>query len=211
MTVLKVMLSFQMLSFGLILIVILLIKWWRQKPLRDFTSKVPGLNKLPFIGSAYKLIGVAPEDIYETIAGWTKIYKSDFTYWLGSYMVLHIFDPKDIKTVLNSQSCNDKPEIFYHSYFKHGLFLENGEKHRTQRKTVNPAFNPTALRFYNPIINKNVTKFLETFEEHVEMSKVVDFKLLSQDFALETVVETMFGVDDIDREDRMNLVKGVDE
>ena len=158
MTVLKVMLSFQMLSFGLILIVILLIKWWRQKPLRDFTSKVPGLNKLPFIGSAYKLIGVAPEDIYETIAGWTKIYKSDFTYWLGSYMVLHIFDPKDIKTVLNSQSCNDKPEIFYHSYFKHGLFLENGEKHRLQRKTVNPAFNPTALRFYNPIVEMQLRK-----------------------------------------------------
>lgn len=122
-----------------------------------------------------------------------------------------IHSPKHIKTVLTSQSCSNKPEILYRSYFKHGLFLENDEKYKEQRKAVNPAFSPGALRSYNPIINKKVTKFLETFEDHVEMSKVIDFKIYSQDLALNTVIKTMFGVDDIDREDRMDIVKGIDE
>ena len=205
------MFVFQFQVFGLIVVALIIIQWHRQKELRDFSAKMPGFSGLPLVGSAYKFIGIAPEDIYENLSGWIKSFDSDIKLWFGPVLMINVSDTKDIKTVLNSQSCSDKPEIMYHSYFKHGLFLENGEKHRTQRRTVNPAFYPTALRFYNPIINKNVTKFLETFEDHVDMTKVVDFKLLSQDFALETVIETMFGVDEISREERMNLLGGVDE
>ena len=202
---------FQFQVFGLIFVVYLIVRWFRLKPLRDFAAKIPGYNGLPLIGAAYKFIGVAPEDFYQSVSGLIKKFDSICKFWFGPYLLLWIFDHRDIKTVLTSQNCNHKPEIFYHSFFKHGLVLENGEKYKVQRKAANPAFNPSALRSYNPIINRKMTKFLESFEDHVEKSKVIDFKLFSQDFALDTVIETMFGVDDIDREDRMNLVNGIEE
>lgn len=69
-----------------------------------------------------------------------------------------------------------------------------GEEYKAHHKQLNPFFYPTALQQYIPIINTKMQNFMKRFDNQLG-SNEVDFVSFASDFTFETILATMFGID----------------
>lgn len=109
-----------------------------------------------------------------------------------------LYNPEDIKTILNSDKCFEKG-IFYKFYFEHGLLTIGGDTYKAHRKAVNPIFVPSNLRSLIPTIDKRSIEFLDDYAEDFEQDNK-DLKIVASKFSYNTILETIVGVNGLDRE-----------
>lgn len=119
-------------------------------------------------------------------------------------------NPEDIKIILNSDECYDKPVMFYEKIVKHGLMSLNGEAHKHQRKALNPAFFPGVLKSFLPVLSSKVDKFLKSFDESLS-SEPFDLFHHTMEFTLESTLATLFGNEGMNKEERSEFVCTVDK
>lgn len=115
-------------------------------------------------------------------------------------------EPEEIKTILNSDYSFEKPLMIYKCFFSYGLLTTGGDINKLHRKRVNPLFYPTKLQSYVPTLNAKVTTFLKRFDsnlilEEIEMSEHATY------FAIDSMLATLFGIDDISEEMKENYLK----
>lgn len=115
-------------------------------------------------------------------------------------------DPNDVKIILNSAETFEKTQIIYGLYFKFGLLVMGGEQYKLHRKAITPLFQPETLKTYMPTINRKMDSFMERFDKRLEPG-AFDFTLLIMDFFLDSLLATMFGIDHIDEEVRMEFIE----
>lgn len=124
-------------------------------------------------------------------------------------MVL-VRDADDLKTILSSEECFDKMELFYRLMFDHGLLVLNGKTYKLHRKTVAPVFSPAQIRSFFPIIKQKMSNFVEHFESQLDPLKEIDFSSYSLDFALETFLSTMFSEDNVTKNERLKFIHAME-
>lgn len=100
-------------------------------------------------------------------------YKEGCKLWIGPFLYFVTQKPEDVKIIINSEDCHDKPLLEYTQTFSYGLLSMNGDEYRTQRKAITPLFSPKALRSYIPRINIIADKFLVDFDSNLK-SKTFD-------------------------------------
>lgn len=141
-----------------------------------------------------------------------KPFASSFKFWTGPKFYVVVRDPVDIKTVLNSDEAFDKIAIFYKQYLSYCLFsMEGGEKYKSHRKTMTPLFSATSLQRCLPILNMKTENFFERFDKAFDPKKEIEFSHLTMDFILDTILATMFGVDNVSDDERMKFVGDTDK
>lgn len=102
-------------------------------------------------------------------------------------------DPDDIKTVLNSNESFEKG-FLNHLFFKRGLFVDNGESYRNQRKhLIKSSFQPSAFRRHIPIINLEMDEIFKHFENKLSGNRV-NAKKITARFSTRTVMQTVYGL-----------------
>lgn len=156
----------------------------------------------------YKVDKKIISDFYENFVG-PNIRKKYDVVWLGPNFVSILHDPEDVKIVLNSKNSFEKA-FAYQFIFKTGLITIGGEKYKQQRKSLNPIFAPSNLRFLIPTINEKSDKFFNDYSNDLNMENI-DFKILISNFSLNTVCETIMGIDGSNKEVLKRLILNTEE
>lgn len=125
-------------------------------------------------------------------------------------MVLILKDADDIKIALNSPDSFEKAQIFYKPYFEHAMLTIGGNKYKLRRKTISPLFFPASLKSFLPVFNSQMKSFLERFDARLE-SKAIDFSHCAINFTFDTILVTMFGMNDIDEGIKEKFVHDYDQ
>jgi cytochrome P450 len=145
-------------------------------------------------------------DFYEKVMTKAACYDS---FWIAKEFVVLLNKPEDIQIALNSEKCFEKSSI-YKLAFKYGLVTEGGEKYKDQRKSLKPLFSIQNLKNQIPKINEKFKYFMDKNSYIIEGKDIpVEMQDLFSKFTLNTVMLTMFGIENYLSEDEMmKLIKG---
>ncbi|KIJ43541.1 hypothetical protein M422DRAFT_30822 [Sphaerobolus stellatus SS14] len=147
-----------------------------------------GVNKLPGPGRAPWLIGhmpvlMRPEQSGDADFLWTRLF-GYAVHIKGPFGrdVLFISDPKVIQHVLNTPRYKfpKSPDTRFRIRLVagKGIAWADGEQHTRQRKVMNPAFSPSAIRDFLPIIQDTsriaVSKWQDIIAQGLENATVLD-------------------------------------
>lgn len=125
--------------------------------------------------------------------------------WFGPILTFVPLKPEDIKIILNSEHCQDKPLFVYNQLFTYGMISMNGDEYKNHRKAILPLFYPKTLQSFLPILDGLMKKFLVDFELNLK-PETFDLKHDSMDFMLNANLITSFGIH-IEKETRKNFMK----
>lgn len=105
-------------TFAMIVVVlsITLVFWVLVKQLKrfyHFESYVKNLNSLypvvPLFGSAYSLMGKSSTQVCNDFVAFSKANETPVKLYLGTDLIVVVDEPEDMKTILMSQHCLDRP------------------------------------------------------------------------------------------------------
>lgn len=66
------------------------------------------------------------QEIYNEITKFCDAAPHPSRYWLGTILVVFVSSPEDMKTILNSPHCIQKPYMYEYLGVKNGLMVANG-------------------------------------------------------------------------------------
>ena len=165
--------------------------------LRRFPN--PSLFFLPLLGHAYLGIGIRPEKALQFAV---KLCRDDDPKMrkgaaiLGEWPVLVCFHPDTVEPILTSNTHIAKSFEYeiVKPWLGSGLLLAAGNKWRSRRKMLTPAFHFKILEESLPILNRNADSLVNAFlEEGMNGSKPVDILTYVTNFTLDVILETAMG------------------
>lgn len=185
-----------LLYFILAIIVILCIllelyKWQTNKKMRNF---VRGWD-WPVLGIAGFLIGKSKNDVFAAVTDMFDNQPDTVTAgkgWLGPILVVTIADPNDLKTVLTSEDCLDKPYVYRFLNSNNSLLSASKEQWKHDRRQLNPTLNKKMIHSYVPIFNEKAKLCTDII---ANAEGVVDFHRLFMKCFLDMNFATVFGCD----------------
>lgn len=71
-----------------------------------------GNRALPFVGNAWSLIGKSTATLFREITEVTKLNGTPLKGYMGPALIMSLDRPEDVKTVLMSSNCLDKPYLY---------------------------------------------------------------------------------------------------
>ena len=178
---------------------ITLVTWyvsflWSRRNLYKLAAKIPGPKGWPLIGVAFRFFGKDPKDILKVLMDITKDYDSPCKAWLGPKCFVIIQRPEDMQSVLNSQHCIDKSEIYQFFGARKGLIVAGGNLWRTHRKLLNPTFFVKVINTFLPTFNEKSKKMIDVFDRnYVGKTEFNAFEPISL-FILEALLSTTIGL-----------------
>lgn len=96
--------------FGIALVVKHIVNKWRME---SFTQNVPTMKPCyPMIGSAFQLVGKNSAQVFSMIVQAVKAHSTPCKAWLGPVLAIVVDRPEDVRTVLMSTACLDKPYMY---------------------------------------------------------------------------------------------------
>jgi cytochrome P450 len=132
-----------------------------------------------------------------------------FKAWLGPLLFFIPFSPEDIKIILNSGDCQNKPSFLYKPVFTYGLISMNGNEYKAHRKAAVSLFTWKALQSFLPSINEVMNEFLINFDTKLQPKTFEPTKQILN-FALNSTLSTIFGLK-IDQKYREKFVHDAQE
>lgn len=144
-------------------------------------------------------------DIYELIVKHMEGFNEGVKIWFGPFLMFFPRKPEDVKIILNSEDCQDKPLFFYRELFTYGLIAMNGDEYKAHRKAFNPLFSPKALRSYIPMLDDVMNKFLVDFDMNLK-SETFDLSYDTMDYTFNGNLVTFFGID-VEKSIRADFLK----
>lgn len=102
------------LTLCVILVITFIVKYILYKRhLESYVKDLPMLEPCyPIIGNAHEFIGKNTAQLFADIVQFVKTYNSPTKSWIGPVLTITLDKPEDIKTVLMSQTCLDKPYMY---------------------------------------------------------------------------------------------------
>lgn len=209
-----------LLLFVFVMAVILCVKleiykWQQEKKMRDFVS----VTNYPVIGYAGQIIGKSPLDLFNQI-------NSEFfnlpdsvvagRAWIGAQLVVSICHPNDLRIVLTSEDCIDRPYIYSHLNMDNGLLASPKTLWRPDRRSLSPTLNGRMVASFMPIFNSKAMKCCEiilsaTAGTNVDFHRVLLKCLLDMHFlaTFQTDLELQTEKGDVLYDSMMTVMKHV--
>lgn len=109
--------------------------------------------------------------------------------FLGSKLFVFLTHPDDVEIILNSNTHLDKSADynFFKPWLGDGLLISSGEKWRSHRKLIAPAFHQNVLKTFVDTFNENSLKTVNRLKkEHGNEFDV-------HDYMSETTVDILLG------------------
>lgn len=97
-----------------VLVITLIVKYILYKRhLESYVKDLPMLEPCyPIIGNAHEFIGKTTAQLFTDIVLFIKTFNSPTKSWIGPVLTITLDKPGDIKTVLMSPTCLDKPYMY---------------------------------------------------------------------------------------------------
>ncbi|KAG8041890.1 hypothetical protein G9C98_007194 [Cotesia typhae] len=174
----------------------LIIYHYRRLDLYRGGSKIPGLEPvLPIIGNAHLLFGETKNVFRKIILLLEKFKVSPVRAWLGHKLCIILFDPEQMKIVLNSPKTIERDELlrFFLPWLGTGLIAAPAQKWKVHRKLIMPTFNPRVLEKFTVTINKQCEILVNIMEPEIDKEEFDIFNYISL-CTIDIVCETIMGV-----------------
>lgn len=109
--------------------------------------------------------------------------------FLGYKLVVFLTDPRDVEIILNSNvHLTKSPEYrFFKPWLGDGLLISNGEKWRSHRKLIAPAFHQFVLKSFIGAFNRNSWRLVK------RLRKEVGREFDAHDYMSEVTVDILLG------------------
>lgn len=96
----------------LCLAILLALYLWKRR-LESYVKDLPGSDSTyPLIGNAHEFIGKTTVEIFNNIYTFMKTKGTPNKIWLGPILVVSLDRPEDVKTILMSPNCLEKPYLY---------------------------------------------------------------------------------------------------
>lgn len=147
----------------------------------------PSLRGIPFLGNLKNLA----DDPLMFLSSLGQTYGSISTFRLGSRLMYFINDPDYIQQVLQSnQFIRSKiTRKMLKSFLGEGVFYQEGETHRQQRRLMQPAFHRERMSLYAQIMSDQTALMVDRWHDGESRDMVADMMQLT----LEIVAQSLFG------------------
>src|SRR5260370_10200055 len=156
------------------------------------TTLPPGTRPLPYIGNLLSL----RQDPLGFLQQLQRIYGNMATIYIGKNPAVVLFRPEHVRYVLV-----EHPRHFSNrgvlqgnsedSNTSEGLLTIDGEKHRQQRRAVQPAFHKKQVEGYAAIMEQYTQELLKTWHA----GDTVDMSRAMQELTLRIVSKCLFSID----------------
>lgn len=97
-----------------LLISALLLKYFMHMSRMESYVKHLAINGpvYPFIGNAYRLLGRSSVDLFKEVTKFTLETGTPYKSYIGPILFIVLDKPEDMKTILTSPHCLDKPYVY---------------------------------------------------------------------------------------------------
>ncbi|KAI6218379.1 Cytochrome P450 4V2 [Aphelenchoides fujianensis] len=164
-----------------------------------YVSKIDGPLSLPLLGATWQL-----KWNINALAGqlrtWFFYYKGlgcDLVViWIGPIPLVCLMSPESVKVVLESNTVLKKGDEYYmiEKWLGQGLLISRGEKWRSRRKLLTPAFHFNMLNKFQSTHDKEAQIFVQQLETYAERGELFDAYPFLKRCALDIICETSMGV-----------------
>lgn len=151
-----------MLVAVVLLITVLAWIFVRYKRISDLVKNIPNVSSKKI--HLFKIKSSNTFDLYNEIS---NSYERIGKIWCGPMLVILIDHPDDIKVVLNSKYCLDKPEVYRFTGLGDGLITAREHVWKVYRKHFSHAFSTNALKSFVPVFNNTIKNLLDTLDKKV--------------------------------------------
>jgi len=154
------------------------------------TTLPPGPGKLPYVGNLLSL-RLDPLGYLQQLQ---RTYGNMATIYFGRTPVVLLFRPEYVRYVLVEHPRNFSNRGLFQgdeNSASEGLLTIDGEKHRQQRRAVQPAFHKKQVESYATVIEQYTQELLKTWHP----GDTVDMSRAMQELTLRIVTRCLFNVD----------------
>ncbi len=155
--------------------------WQLSRRDRKLGDLLPGPPPIPIIGNAHYFWSNTSHEIFTKAMNVSHNYGNVVRGYVGHKVVVGLTDPRDVEIILGSNSHIDKSDEyrFFKDWLGNGLLISTGEKWKTHRKLIAPAFHMNVLKSFIPTFNDNsrytvgkLSKLVgKEFDVHDQMSE----------------------------------------
>ncbi|XP_011692764.1 PREDICTED: cytochrome P450 4C1-like [Wasmannia auropunctata] len=122
---------------------------------------LPGPKTLPLIGNVSNVYHAFAncEDFMDLVLKFMEDYSSLCQVWIGSKLIIGIYNPDEVKTVLYSENCMDKAMLYKYIPLvgKMGLLTAPVPAWNRLRKMTGPTFSSDMLQgFFNTFVEQSI-------------------------------------------------------
>ncbi len=156
------------------------------------TMLPPGPRRLPYIGNLLSL----RQDPLGFLQQLQRTYGNMATIYIGKNPAVLLFRPEHVRYVLVEHPRNFSNRGVLQDdnnggFASEGLLTIDGEKHRQQRRAVQPAFHKKRVEGYAGIIEQYTQELLKTWH----LGDSIDMSRAMQELTLRIVSKCLFSID----------------
>ncbi|XP_057324592.1 cytochrome P450 4C1 [Microplitis mediator] len=160
-----------------------------------YCNKISGPKSYPIIGNILDII-VSPEEFWDFLRRSTRDYYPIWKVWLGIWPVVNIHHPDDVEVLLSSTK-NIRKSLVYdviRPWMQDGLLLSTGEKWRSRRKILTPAFHFNNLKEHLNFMIEHTDRVINEIKSGANDGVIKEVLPLLTTFTLKTICESTMGV-----------------
>uniref|UniRef100_A0A1Q3FRH5 Putative cytochrome p450 n=2 Tax=Culex tarsalis TaxID=7177 RepID=A0A1Q3FRH5_CULTA len=167
--------------------------WMQSRRYVKLGNLIPGPRAYPLIGNANMLLGKSHDEIMKRAIELSFVYGSVARGWLGYHLVVFLTEPADIELILNSYVHLTKSNEyrFFKPWLGDGLLISSGDKWKSHRKLIAPAFHQNVLKTFIDVFNDNSLAVTERMRK--EVGKVFDVHDYMSEVTVDILLETAMG------------------
>uniref|UniRef100_A0A1B0GJR2 Cytochrome n=1 Tax=Lutzomyia longipalpis TaxID=7200 RepID=A0A1B0GJR2_LUTLO len=156
-------------------------------------KKIPGPTPIPFFGNAHIALGLNNHELFEIAIRLANVYGNVARVMFGNKPIVFLMHPDDVEIILNSNVHLEKADEyrFFKPWLGDGLLVSKGDKWRTHRKIIAPAFHQNVLKTFVNIFNSNSRAVVERLKK--ETGKVFDVHDYMSEVTVDILLETAMG------------------
>ncbi|XP_075250518.1 cytochrome P450 4V2-like [Convolutriloba macropyga] len=168
----------------------------QHRRIREAVGKLPGLKRSPIVGNLPQM----PRDQQNLVNFFTRIaeeFQGLCYLFVGFQPFLFLGKATHATIVFKGSKHSEKATTYYlfHRWLGTGLLTSGGEKWKTRRKMLTPAFHFDILDRSLVTMMKHTSVAMDIFKQHADQSKWVDVWDLMSLLALDIVADAAMGVD----------------
>lgn len=131
--------------------------WQLSRRDRKLGDLLPGPPTIPIVGNAHYFLNNTNHEIFSKAMDIVNCYGNVVRGYVGHKLLIGLSDPRDVEIILGSHTHIDKSDEyrFFQPWLGNGLLISTGEKWKTHRKLIAPAFHMNVLKSFMPTFNDN--------------------------------------------------------
>lgn len=167
--------------------------WQITRRERKIGDMIPGPPTIPIFGNGHLFINSNNHEIFKKASDIINCYGNVVRGWVGHKLHVGLSDPRDVEIILGSHVHIDKSDEyrFFQPWLGDGLLISTGEKWRTHRKLIAPAFHMNVLKSFMPTFNDNSRFVIKKLMK--EAGKEFDCHDYMSEATVDILLETAMG------------------